>query len=127
MTEPAFPWLDVYAAARLFMKPRAFRDLCKRIEAENPRVRIRRKPGKNWILTREDWNTLLELLPCPSSFSDAAPCGGSAAQSEASLYTKAQKLINDPPPKKSASSAREKSSVVPFTAPPPQQVSARQS
>ena len=127
MTEPAFPWLDIYAAERLFMKPRAFRDLCKRIEADNPGVRIRRKPGKNWILTREDWNTLLELLPCPSNYSDAAACGGSAAQSEASLYTKAQKLINGPRPKKSASNVRQKSSVVPFTAPPRPQVSARQS
>jgi len=126
VTERAFPWLDTYAAERLFMTPRAFGELCKRIETDTG-LRVRRKAGRNWILTEQDWLTLQEHLPCPSSSSNEAKSGTSAAPSEASQYAKAQKLLTGTPPTKSASNGKAKSSVVAFMARPKPQVLARPS
>ncbi len=43
MAEILFPWSEGYAAERLHMKVRAFRELCGKVEATNPGVSVRPK------------------------------------------------------------------------------------
>jgi excisionase family DNA binding protein len=67
---------------------------------EHPYYRV---IGRRKLFTEEDILALAEKLECPSSSSDATALhsGTSAAPSEASLWTRAQRLLTKQPPKRS--------------------------
>ena len=90
MTERAAPRLLTLpeVAGRLHKSPRWMQDFLR----NNP---FGRMAGRTRLFTEADVAAIIEALPCPSSSSNVTdPLSGiSAAQSEASLWTKAQKLM----------------------------------
>ncbi len=107
MHEPAFPWSVEYVAERLHMRPRTLRDKLKAVEKANPGVRfytcyLRRRK----VFYREEFEGLKEAIECLSNSGKGAGLGTSVAPSEASLFTRAQKLIAESMPNRSGSSAK---------------------
>ncbi len=111
--EPPYPWSFDYVAWRLHMKPRTLRDKIKAVQKANPGVRFytcylkRRK-----VFYREEYDRLKEAIECLSNSGKGAGLGTSVAPSEASLFTRAQKLIAESMPSRSGSSARRNCSNV---------------
>src|ERR1700722_347334 len=98
-----YPLPDV--AARLHKSPRWLQSYLR----EQP---FGRMAGRTRLFTESDILALIESLPCPSSSlsATAQSPGTSAELSEASLWTKAQRLLTKPSPKRSGRSASGKSS-----------------
>ena len=92
MNERAAPRLLTLpeVAGRLHKSPRWMQDFLR----NNP---FGRMAGRTRLFTEADVAALIEALPCPSSsLSATAPHSGiSAAPSEASLWTRAQKLLTE--------------------------------
>lgn len=121
-----FPWSDEYAASRMHMKPRAFRELCGKVERDTG-LTVRRKAGRYYVLTERDWNTLMEAIACHSSSTNEETSGTCAAPSAASQLEKARSLVTGSSPRKSASSAKRKSSNVLYMEQPQRRASPKQS
>lgn len=113
MHEPPEPWSVEYVAGRLHMRPRTLRDKVKAAQKANPGVRFftcylsRRK-----VFYREEYDRLKEAIECLSNSGKGAGLGTSVAPSEASLFTRAQKLLAENMPSRSGLSARRNCSNV---------------
>ncbi len=111
--EPPYPWSFDYVASRLHMRPRTLRDVLRNVEKANPGVRFyTRYLKRRKIFDREEYDRLKEAIECLSNSGKGAGPGTSVAPSEASLCTRAQKLIAESMPNRSGSSARRNCSNV---------------
>jgi hypothetical protein len=92
LTERAAPRLLTLpeVAGRLHKSPRWMQDFLR----NNP---FGRMAGRTRLFTEADVTALIEALPCPSNSSSVTghPAGISAAPSEASLWTRAQRLLTE--------------------------------
>lgn len=111
--EPPYPWSLKYVAFRLHMAERTLRDVLRNVEKANPGGRfytcyLRRRK----VFHREEYDRLKEAIECLSNSGKGAGPGTSVAPSEASLFTRAQKLIAESMPNRSGSSAKRNCSNV---------------
>src|SRR3546814_729538 len=107
MTAPITVYTMEEVAAHLKVSRRVLQDLIK----EFPYYR---RAGRRKLFTAEDINEIVRRLPCRSSSTGAGipPTTTSGALSEASLWTKAQKLLTAPPRKPSGSRGKRSSCYV---------------